>query len=461
MALGIGAVVYGAYFSTHGLPGSSVAGTPVTGQTKDQLVEQLSERAEQVTLTLEIDGHSRELSLADLGISVDAAATASEAFAANSHLGQRYSAVFIKHDTPTVMTVDEAALDSVINNLISEFGQPATDATVKLAPDGASFVTDPAQPGLGVDASEVSTAATRAAETLTPQTVQLTTTQVNPTTPTELAQTIAGKANGLIAHDVSLTGRESDSYPASAAEKAQWIVIPTEPDGSLGQPTIDQQKTAQWVQQTAETTHVDVVNGIRNVNQAGTVLSTSQEGRPGWQVNNAAQMTDALIAALGSGQPYAGTFSYDQVEPSFKDKVIAEGAQNLVYAAAPGEQWVDVNLSTNSATAYEGATPVRGPMYFVPGMPGMETPTGKFNVYLKYQTQTMRGTNLDGTTYVSENIPWVSYFTGSIAFHGAPWRDSFGWSGPGGSHGCLNMPVADAQFIYGWAQMGTVVVSHY
>ena len=73
----------------------------------------------------------------------------------------------------------------------------------------------------------------------------------------------------------------------------------------------------------------------------------------------------------------------------------------------------------------------------------------------------MRGTNLDGTTYVAENIPWVTYFTGSIAFHGAPWRDSFGWSGPGGSHGCLNMPVADAQFIYGWAPMGAVVVSHY
>ena len=122
-------------------------------------------------------------------------------------------------------------------------------------------------------------------------------------------------------------------------------------------------------------------------------------------------------------------------------------------------------------TIRTGGAPLTGPAIMnemsrsqagkLPGMPGMETPTGKFQVYLKYQIQTMRGTNLDGTPYVAPDIPWVTYFTGPIAFHGAPWRDSFGWSGPGGSHGCVNMTVGAAQFVYNWAPMGTVVVSHY
>ena len=57
--------------------------------------------------------------------------------------------------------------------------------------------------------------------------------------------------------------------------------------------------------------------------------------------------------------------------------------------------------------------------------------------------------------------PWVTYFTGSYAMHGAPWRSSFGWSGYGGSHGCVNMPVDAAKFIYDWTDMGDTVVVHY
>ncbi|MCI6556985.1 L,D-transpeptidase, partial [Schaalia hyovaginalis] len=62
--------------------------------------------------------------------------------------------------------------------------------------------------------------------------------------------------------------------------------------------------------------------------------------------------------------------------------------------------------------------------------------------------------------YVAPNVPWVTYFTGSYAMHGAPWLSSFGWSGPEGSHGCLNMPVSAAKVVFDWADIGTTVVSH-
>ena len=102
-----------------------------------------------------------------------------------------------------------------------------------------------------------------------------------------------------------------------------------------------------------------------------------------------------------------------------------------------------------------------GPFYMVPGAPDTPTVTGTFHVYLKYDVQTMRGENADGSKYETEGVPWVTYFTGSYAMHGAPWRSSFGWSGYGGSHGCVNMPVDAAKFIYDWTDMGDTVVVHY
>jgi lipoprotein-anchoring transpeptidase ErfK/SrfK len=69
----------------------------------------------------------------------------------------------------------------------------------------------------------------------------------------------------------------------------------------------------------------------------------------------------------------------------------------------------------------------------------------------------MRGFNLDGSEYVTEDVPYVMYFYSDFAIHGAYWRSSFGYSG---SHGCVNTPVGDAAWLYDWAPYGTRVEVH-
>lgn len=96
----------------------------------------------------------------------------------------------------------------------------------------------------------------------------------------------------------------------------------------------------------------------------------------------------------------------------------------------------------------------------VPGAPATPTIQGTFAIDRKYRSKTMRGFNIDGTPYTTPNVPYAMYFSGGYALHGAPWRGSFGWGGPGGSHGCVNMPVSAAGQFYNWAPLGTVVVSH-
>ena len=70
---------------------------------------------------------------------------------------------------------------------------------------------------------------------------------------------------------------------------------------------------------------------------------------------------------------------------------------------------------------------------------------------------TMRGNNADGTRYETPNVPWSTFFHEGFALHGAPWRSSFGYSA---SHGCVNLPVGVAKWVYDFAPIGTPVVSH-
>ncbi len=74
------------------------------------------------------------------------------------------------------------------------------------------------------------------------------------------------------------------------------------------------------------------------------------------------------------------------------------------------------------------------------GIPQSPTALGTYPVYLRYTTQTMSGTNPDGTHYSDPGIPWVSYFNGGDALHGFI-RSSYGYPQ---SLGCVEMPFASA-----------------
>lgn len=88
----------------------------------------------------------------------------------------------------------------------------------------------------------------------------------------------------------------------------------------------------------------------------------------------------------------------------------------------------------------------------------MLSDTGTFYVYLKYESQTMVGEG-----YNQPGTPWISYYNGGEALHGVPaymWGEHpiYVQQGIPGSHGCINMQVADAKWMYDFATIGTRVV---
>lgn len=81
------------------------------------------------------------------------------------------------------------------------------------------------------------------------------------------------------------------------------------------------------------------------------------------------------------------------------------------------------------------------------------TQLGTYPVYLRYTSQTMSGTNPNGTHYSDPGIPWVSYFYGGDALHGFI-RYSYGYPQ---SLGCVEMPFASAATVWPHTPIGTLV----
>ena len=86
------------------------------------------------------------------------------------------------------------------------------------------------------------------------------------------------------------------------------------------------------------------------------------------------------------------------------------------------------------------------------GIPVSPTAVRTDPVYIRYQSQIMKGTNPDGTKY-ADPVAWVAYFHGGEAVHYFP-RYSYGSQQ---SLGCVELPWGPAKRIWPYLTFGTLV----
>jgi hypothetical protein len=121
----------------------------------------------------------------------------------------------------------------------------------------------------------------------------------------------------------------------------------------------------------------------------------------------------------------------------------------------PGEKWIDVNLTTQTLIAYEGDKPVyvtlvsTGKRDLQDKEKDHPTPKGAFRIREKHIAATMDGDVASDGPYSIEDVPWIMYFSGSYALHGAFWHSNFGHTK---SHGCVNLSPEDARQLFGWTE---------
>jgi lipoprotein-anchoring transpeptidase ErfK/SrfK len=121
-------------------------------------------------------------------------------------------------------------------------------------------------------------------------------------------------------------------------------------------------------------------------------------------------------------------------------------------AIGPSERWIDVNLSTQTLSAYEGPDLVNT-FIISSGRGGSPTVTGEFRVWIKVPMQDMSGPG-----YYLRDVPWVMFFYKDYGIHGTWWHNNFGTPM---SAGCVNMSIPDADWMFHWASVGTIVKVHY
>ncbi len=116
------------------------------------------------------------------------------------------------------------------------------------------------------------------------------------------------------------------------------------------------------------------------------------------------------------------------------------------------DRWIEVNLYEQTLAVYDQRRLVFATLVAT-GLEPLWTRPGLFQVYQKLDTTPMRGAGDDGTSlaYYLEDVPFTMYFDKARAIHGAYWRTKLGFAQ---SHGCVNLTIGDAHWLFNWAQDG-------
>jgi lipoprotein-anchoring transpeptidase ErfK/SrfK len=108
---------------------------------------------------------------------------------------------------------------------------------------------------------------------------------------------------------------------------------------------------------------------------------------------------------------------------------------------ASGEKWIDVDLTQQQLTAYQGNAPVFQALVST-GLPGTPTVVGQFRIYWK-----LLAADMAGPGYYLPAVPYTMYFLRGYSLHGTYWHHNFGHPM---SHGCVNLRTEDAKWLFDW-----------
>jgi lipoprotein-anchoring transpeptidase ErfK/SrfK len=164
----------------------------------------------------------------------------------------------------------------------------------------------------------------------------------------------------------------------------------------------------------------------------------------------AAQSTTVQQLLVDNGLPN-GRFIYVGQKLRVRPAQTASALEGVA-APANGRKWIEINLSEQSLTAWQGDVVVMHTI-IASGKAATPTVTGRFTIGNKYKAQRMTGPGYD-----LPNVPYVMYFHAGYAIHGAYWHTNFGTPQ---SHGCINMWPDESRMLYEWAPAGTEVYVHY
>jgi lipoprotein-anchoring transpeptidase ErfK/SrfK len=451
------------YFQDKAAPGVHLGNVSVMGQTRDELTDTVNQQAENTTVSFSADGKTAKASLSDLGVTVDTDKTVDALL--NSKSGNDFAKLNIfnqPHVAFTASTTDTTAEQFVTDGLVDEADR-AKLTTIAYNKNSKQFELSEGQDGKEPDTATVKNAVAKAiaapGESATVE-VKLETAK-NPVDSASAQNTVT-EANARLGLALTVDNGIDKSVTIPTEQIATFLKPSTDLETGATSLTVDREAITKYVSQESVIKALTVPKVTREIfitpkSEGGVQIGADKTlGQDGVEVTGVGDAPEKIATAIEQNQSTDATVP---VKDTPYDEKEVEVPHN--FDAANGDKWVHVDLTNQTATAYQGTTVV-ATFNIASGQPTADgsrlSDVGTFYVYLKYTSQTMNGEG-----YSQPATPWISYYNGGEALHGVP---SYAWGdhpiyvqqGIPGSHGCINMQVADAKWMYDFASIGTRVV---
>ncbi len=161
------------------------------------------------------------------------------------------------------------------------------------------------------------------------------------------------------------------------------------------------------------------------------------EFKPSQEFSQAEKITIHLKGGQDGLRGVSGSFLREDVQSTFTVQT---------------EKVIDVNLAEQRVRAYDNGHLVKT-IICSSGSKATPSLTGTYAVYAKSPA-----VDMSGPGYFAPHVPWVLMFNGDYTIHGNYWATRFGVPT---SHGCVGLPPPDAQWLYNWTPIGTIIKIHY
>lgn len=438
------------FYWGHVMPNVTVGSVKVEHATESE-VKSIVQKQSNMYMTIIGKGVKRVAPIKDIGLTVDVDATVRNVMMARRNGDWLQNIQLWKSkDIPLSFNNNPGALMVYIQKFYPSIYVAATDAHLEYNSDSKQFDIVPGTNGKGFDVAKFESSISDLA--LHPQNVTLvvTSSPVKPIIQEKALTEPQKQVNQTVGLLVRFLLNGNVIYQASQDQIASWAYFTSDPVKGTISVKYDKAKIQQFINDSvAPTVTVAPIN--RKVFKDATtgVETVLTQGRNGQQIQDSETVTNSVYDAVSAGKGIDQPISIVQA-PFITNTIVGNSG------GGGGAKMIEVNLSQQRLTMYEGNTVIRSVLVST-GKAATPTQVGEFAIYAKYPMQTMTGT-INGEYYYVPNIKWVSYFDGGEALHGTYWHHNFGHPM---SHGCVNMTEDDAYFLYNWAPIGTKVVVHY
>jgi len=437
------------------LPGVSVAGQQLGGLTRPQAQHLLTAAADDTRLRFVAGATPYDLTPSAAGASFNVQDTLDRAYA----VGHQPGFVFmpwvawqsLQHHYQLGMSYsfNQPALQAFVQKVVDASGKKPVDATIVIT-DGVPTV-QPAVSGYDLAAATVSEAiANQLAEPNKSPPALHPSTQAARIQASDLPSAL-DQTKQLLATPVTIT-YQAKTFQPTPAQIGSWVIYDKSPPNKAPAltPKLNPDAIGAYLATIAKQINVSPIT--QKVNVQNGVSNVFQQGQNGVALDTAALATK--LAALTPGQPLA------VVAPTTPVPFLTQYNNSV---PLPYDQYIEVNLSSQHLWVYQNHVVIfDSPVTSGATGAGFPTATGLFSILAKQTNRHLVGYQY-GPAYNYDVFVqyWMPFYQG-FGLHDASWRSSFGGQDYyyGGSHGCINLPLATAAYLFNWASVGTPVWVH-